>query len=461
MNVCSTSKVALLGWPERDLSVCPDGVPAAVLVLTLLYVLTFLVSIISNGMLMCALWQTSRSLQCRSYIVVSQSASDLLVTLVCVPDTVLSRLTPRWLLGEAWCRASPPLHVLAVAASTCSLMMLSMDRCLAMKSPKMFNQGARSRLAAKLTAAVWTVAATISAPLLFAFRLVPGPSGPVCQERWSWPLAGRAYHAVLLLLVVVAPCAVVAVCHTMVSRNLRSANSLASISGGAGGQAPPPGGVIIMSRQARAGALAPRLLQRTDSGDEAATSGPRASASSPARCSSTWRPFQRQREQCGGASRSRPPLLRSTSSYSLRARQQLANVLVILVVAFAACWLPFTLAGLTHLLYANRVTSAVLPFALLLGHAHSAVNPIVYSLIHRSSLTQVQRSLPRPRLGGGARWRRAVARFRRPPPQPPSPVSSTNLGNLGAFHPRFLPDRNMLHPGPAIAEDGRTSHFFH
>ncbi|XP_037079573.1 5-hydroxytryptamine receptor 1D-like [Pollicipes pollicipes] len=284
MNACTISKQALLGWPEDGYSLCPGHTPVTVIVLTALYCFTFLASVLANGFLIFALSQTSKSLQCRNYIVVSQCASDMLVTLLCMPDTVASRLSASWQLGEAWCRASPLLHVLAVAASTYSLMMLSLDRCLAMKSPKMFNQGERRRLA------------------------------PRC----------------------------------------------------------------------------------------------------------------------------RPPLLRSTSSYSLKTRQQLANTLVVLVVVFAACWLPFTLAGLAHLVYASRPTALLLPFALLLGHAHSAVNPVVYSLVHRASLTQVQRSLRVPRL----------------------PVSSTNLGNLGPFHPKYLPARNLLNPNPVV-EERRTSQFFH
>ncbi|KAF0289401.1 Cholecystokinin receptor type A [Amphibalanus amphitrite] len=462
MNVCTTSKQELLGWPEEGYNLCPGYMPATVIVITTLYCLTFVASVLSNGFLIFALSQTSRSLQCRNYIVVSQCVSDLLVTLLCMPDTMVSRLTASWHLGEAWCRASPLLHVLAVAASTYSLMMLSLDRCLAMKSPKMFNQGERSRVAVRMTVAVWVAAAAVASPLVFAFQLVPaggGGAAEVCAERWPWPLAGRLYRAALLLLVIVAPCGVVAVCHTLVSRNLRTANSLAT------GERRPTGGaqnsVIIMSRNAHAG-LTPKVVQRDDSDDASlelvrlrtdGSGGGRRSGR--ARLGGRRSPGERP-------PRCRPPLLRSTSSYSLKTRQQLANTLVVLVVVFAACWLPFTLAGLAHLAYASRPTALVMPFALLLGHAHSAVNPVVYSLVHRASLTQVQRSLRVPRLrAAGSRWRAALTLLRRPAARRcESPVSSTNLGNLGPFHPRYLPARNLLNVDPAI-EERRTSQFFH
>ena len=463
MNVCTTSKQALLGWPEEGYSLCPGHTPATVIVITTLYCLTFVASVLSNGFLIFALSQTSRSLQCRNYIVVSQCVSDLLVTLLCMPDTMASRLTASWHLGEAWCRASPLLHVLAVAASTYSLMMLSLDRCLAMKSPKMFNQGERSRVAVRMTVAVWVAAAAVASPLLFAFQLVPaagGGGGAVCAERWPWPLAGRLYRAALLLLVIVAPCGVVAVCHTLVSRNLRTANSLAA------GERRPPGpaqnSVIIMSRNAHAG-LTPKVVQRDDSDDaslELVRLRPDGGGGGGRRSGTTRLGARRYPSE--RPPRCRPPLLRSTSSYSLKTRQQLANTLVVLVVVFAACWLPFTLAGLAHLAYASRPTALLMPFALLLGHAHSAVNPVVYSLVHRASLTQVQRSLRVPRLRmSGNRWRSALALLRRPATRRcDSPVSSTNLGTLGPFHPRYLPARNLLNVDPVV-EERRTSQFFH
>jgi hypothetical protein len=67
-------------------------------------------------------------------------------------------------------------------------------------------------------------------------------------------------------------------------------------------------------------------------------------------------------------------------------RRRVARMLAALAVAFGCCWLPYHL----HSLYLDfsrlhDVTAIeALPFTILLGHANSAFNPILYCFMNKS-----------------------------------------------------------------------------
>lgn len=128
-------------------------------------------------------------------------------------------------------------------------------------------------------------------------------------------------------------------------------------------------------------------------------------------------------------SRRKPPLIKQMSRQSTHSRRRLANMLVAMVIVFAICWAPYVVlricseAGVT-------VSAHILPFCLLLGHTHSAINPLVYYLSNRQSLSISN--------GCGFHWpcdKNSMSGFRRPPP------SSTNEAALGVFHPCYTTKR--------------------
>lgn len=489
MNVtCEASRISLLEPPHSALSPCSvssELLPAPLLALAVLYAIVFTVGLAANTALIAALVTTSRSSQLRSRIVFSQCVSDMMVTLLSVPDTLAARLSPRWYLGSAWCRVGPGANVVAIGASTLSLMMISVERCIAVRHTRMLNQTRRGKLGTQMTIMVWTVSIVAAAPLPFVYSVQNRSedhvtAGGTCIEQWRWPLVGRIYYTTLLLVIIVVPCTVVVACHARVSRNLRTANSIvatAVINDGARGRLTPTGAASDSE-------MRHRLVVTTAPATPASTSRWRLA------CRRLLRRLLAPAAMVPPVTRPcPPPLLRSTSSYSLRTRQQLAATLTALALTFVGCWLPYTTLVWFHLAWSPLADTEettpgnlvlALPYALLLGHAHSALNPIVYALVHRASFSQQQQQLKQRRLDPGTAnrnnfWRRIGTETRRQPSTVKksrrrlqkgckaagydhSP-SSTNVGNLGAFHPRYMSARRVAGP-VRILEPSRTSHFF-
>lgn len=64
-------------------------------------------------------------------------------------------------------------------------------------------------------------------------------------------------------------------------------------------------------------------------------------------------------------------------------RRHLSRLLVGITACFVFCWLPYNVTSFYLDYTESEIALAILPFTLLLGHAHSAVNPIVYWILIR------------------------------------------------------------------------------
>lgn len=133
----------------------------------------------------------------------------------------------------------------------------------------------------------------------------------------------------------------------------------------------------------------------------------------------------------GGASprvACRPIHLHSSSPLVLRARRKVINMLVVVVVSFAACSLPFHTRKMLQYYWApydhNSDASYILtPVTFLLMYANSAVNPILYTFMSRKFRTS-SRDLLTCRL-----WQ-----THRPRPQRPTVVARLTGRNKVVTH---------------------------
>ncbi|XP_013385646.1 RYamide receptor [Lingula anatina] len=76
--------------------------------------------------------------------------------------------------------------------------------------------------------------------------------------------------------------------------------------------------------------------------------------------------------------------INNTTSTLIRGRKRAARTLIGLIIVFICCWLPYNITSM----YLDVVSTEtdelkMLPFTLWLGHAHSALNPVLYCLFNK------------------------------------------------------------------------------
>ena len=72
-----------------------------------------------------------------------------------------------------------------------------------------------------------------------------------------------------------------------------------------------------------------------------------------------------------------------SSSTVMLGRKRVARMLVALIVVFLLCWLPYNITSLSLDFEPSYRETRVLPFAMLLAHAHSAINPLLYWFLNK------------------------------------------------------------------------------
>ncbi|XP_063226963.1 uncharacterized protein LOC134533373 [Bacillus rossius redtenbacheri] len=403
----------------------------------------------------------------------------------------------------AVCRSAP------VAASTLALAALSLDRYASVQHPRLLTQlRHRRHLAALLVGGSWG-GALLAAALACCAE---------CAPAWPPPgAARRALGACRVAAVWLGPAAAVAACHVAVGRKLcevsltaaaargelplpmpviRRRRNVILVAGGVGVAGDGPSKVIPFHCGGDSSSDEEALaLQICADLDELRRPPPAPPPRRPHRLRRL--PACRGRGRARRASRSEraivranrrlrplatPPLAKAGGGQTPAARRRLARLLYLQLCSFnprffkyiftheemsiiyncaavfALCWLPHAACQLCELLAGDTDRAAarsLLPFTLLLGHAHSALHPLLYWLLNRQS-PQLQGCAPFrwPRVRHPARlpqhglFRLPAPRRRRNPPP-----SSTNEAALGVFHPRYTV------PRPQERQRFPTSHF--
>ncbi|ELU10276.1 hypothetical protein CAPTEDRAFT_117296 [Capitella teleta] len=82
-----------------------------------------------------------------------------------------------------------------------------------------------------------------------------------------------------------------------------------------------------------------------------------------------------------------------SSSTVMLGRKRVARMLIALIAVFVLSWLPYNVTSLSLDLNYKYLDARVLPYTLLLAHAHSAVNPFLYWFLNKSFRHCMRRAL--------------------------------------------------------------------
>ncbi|XP_060036219.1 oxytocin receptor [Erinaceus europaeus] len=227
------------GPPQRNEALA--RVEVAVLCLILVLALG------GNACVLLALRTTRRQPSRLFFFMKHLSIADLVVALFQVLPQLLWDITFRFYGPDLLCRLVKYLQVVGMFASTYLLLLMSLDRCLAICQPLRALRRRADRLAVLGT---WLGCLVVSVPQVHIFSLREVADGVFdCWAVFIQPWGPRAYVTWITLAVYIVPVIVLAACYGLISfkiwQNLRL--KAAAAAGAAGGQAGEPAALARVS----------------------------------------------------------------------------------------------------------------------------------------------------------------------------------------------------------------------
>ena len=180
-------------------------------ILMCLYTLTILLSIGGNVIVCYVVFALQRLRSVTNFYIVNLSISDITITAVCIPFTVLSNLIYcYWPFGPFLCPFVMYLQVVAVLQRAMTLVAMTLDRHYAIWKP--LKRRISKAEAKVIIVAIWLTAALVSLPTAIRTKIIyldyePGSRG-LCTEDWENHTARFWYTVNIMLLQYFIPLAI-------------------------------------------------------------------------------------------------------------------------------------------------------------------------------------------------------------------------------------------------------------
>ncbi|OWA53619.1 putative Thyrotropin-releasing hormone receptor [Hypsibius exemplaris] len=284
---------------------------------------------------------------------VSLAYADLIVLFSAVPEAISFHHKRQWILGQVGCSLLVFGNFLGINAGSLSILAFTIERYIAVMRPMLAQKVCTVGRAKKVITVVWIISIIYCAPWLGLTEVkqdVVDPTVLMCDFRISGDQYIYFFMTDLVLFYFV-PLLISAAVYTLIACKVKQRDNNVN------GQKPKAAG----SR----GSTDHVTIDHTSYGSYAGGSTVGA----------------------GGSQHSRYPMAVSSirsSTRSKRGRTQAMPMLVVVVVLFAVCWLPFR-----GLLVYNSIASEpwldlwYLLFAKTLIYLNSAINPFLYNFMSR------------------------------------------------------------------------------
>ena len=201
------------------------------------YALVLLLSLGGNFALIRVIWKTGVLSKAVNGLIVNMSISDLFIPLIVIPRKMTEIITGsafKWLvsgpLGLALCKLVFFVQDVTTAVSVFSLLFIAVDRFVAVWFP--FSAGLFSRRVRPcLIASTWLLAAGLTAPYLYAFKLLPGPDGStMCLMNWEPAFENiptmKTYSTVIFTTIFIVPFSLLALLYALIWIQLKKQGHL-------------------------------------------------------------------------------------------------------------------------------------------------------------------------------------------------------------------------------------------
>lgn len=135
-----------------------------------------LAGLIGNGLVVLVVAANPNMRSTTNLLIINLAAADLLFVVFCVPFTATDYILPEWPFGEIWCKFVQYMIVVTAHASAYTLVLMSLDRFLAVVHPITSMSLRTERNAVIAIAVTWFIILTTATPVAISHGILFYPN---------------------------------------------------------------------------------------------------------------------------------------------------------------------------------------------------------------------------------------------------------------------------------------------
>uniref|UniRef100_A0A3Q0SU05 Gastrin/cholecystokinin type B receptor n=1 Tax=Amphilophus citrinellus TaxID=61819 RepID=A0A3Q0SU05_AMPCI len=334
---------------EQDLAPEPKDINQTVRIV--LYSLIFLLSVLGNSLIIAVLVRNRRMRTVTNLFLLSLAVSDLMVSLVCIPFTLIPNLMRDFVFGIGICKLVMYFMGVSVSVSTFNLVAISLERYSAICNPLTSRAWQTKSHAAKVITATWVGSFILMLPYpifstLKPFTRLNNSTGHMCRLVWPNDIIQQSWYVSLLLLLFLIPGIVMMTAYGLISLELYRGIKF-EVSNRKCGR----------DRQSSTSSIKP--------GDSDGC---------------YLQPSKKKSLTINTC------IASSNSTSNLMAKKRVIRMLLVIVFLFFVCWTPVFVVNAWQAFdrrSAYRLTGAPISFIHLLSYTSACVNPIIYCFMNK------------------------------------------------------------------------------
>lgn len=170
MDFSNVTKIADQQCPTNTTD--DDFVDTIKPIVTICFSLIGITGFLGNTLVIFVVLMNPQMRSTTNMLIINLAIADLLFVVFCVPFTAIDYVATEWPLGNAWCKIVQYLIIVTALASIYTLVLMSLDRFLAVVYPISSRSLRNERNAMKAITILWLLILSSSIPVIFAHGVV-------------------------------------------------------------------------------------------------------------------------------------------------------------------------------------------------------------------------------------------------------------------------------------------------
>ena len=171
-NSIMTNTTTMANYSIQELEEFEEFERVVHLSVSIIFGIIVLVGFLGNLLVIIVVWSNTQMQNTTNILIVSLAFADLSFIIFCVPFTATKYVLSTWPFGDVWCKMSSYLMYVSAFASVYTLVLMSLDRYLAVVHPITSMKIRNRRNATLLVCLTWIIILASNLPAAFQFHVI-------------------------------------------------------------------------------------------------------------------------------------------------------------------------------------------------------------------------------------------------------------------------------------------------